>query len=335
MGQNQIVGFKLSYCLGIGDTVLQSSYARLYNLASELRYFAGKMHAYSYRAFCKIYFLLLRHYELYSKTDSILAVAKGRFDPYLEGIKFDLDLLRSSFASFDEFVNFLAKRANDELAEVYKEMEFGLDFDDFLLLLHLPDLSHAAMLQTQFLLHQQPSQFNVYFFNNAVFNVNPQEMLLSDMVLTRRLGLATGTRRSKRKDESSLGIEMLKQDDSAFLAVSETTEFYRILIDTSTVSDLAKQLLLSTAEGKSKITLCENCEDCLAHLQDGSSPSNTLVVLHAVASKLDTLVDVMERSASLLVTMPVPHATYHKILRGLYPNTYLFSMREAKAEALI
>ncbi len=335
MSNNQILCFKLCYILGASEEYLESTYSKMYSLADSLMYFGEKQAAQHYRVLIQTYYRLIRFYDNYRRVKHVAEFERAFIEIItLSGLTDEIEQLLLYSSGLDEVINKLSRKANSLLNQVYDEMEFGLCFSDFCLLTLIPALSHLEILQVQFFLKRMPLGLNVHFFSNDVFNIDTSDMLRSDTLLVRRLNLVTGSKQGKIVDKSALGKALLAEDDTAFLHLPDLLQYQEVLVDGYSVIEADQQQIRYFCTDGLRYVLCKDCDACVSQLSEDSTPASTIIITHRTEEKLETLEPIMER-ATFLVTMPVPRATYRRILRKSWPNVFLLSMREAVEESLL
>ena len=333
MGNKQLLCYKLCYCLGVATEDLMARYPHVYTAIERGGHFStlGK-DVKSYRCLTRIYFLLIRHYNLYRKVRSIYDVSGDRLNSYLNGIDFDPDEVFKASTSLCACLNTLAVMANNYLPQVYTEMEIGLPFSEFLLLTQFPQLKEQDIIQIQFMLKKVPSTCNIYFFSSPVFNVDLPGMLRSDTALVKRLTLVTGPNSQHGRDTSTLAMAMKGEDDKAFLRLEDIPTFDYVFMDNAAVPIEIKNILPTLFEDRPDSYIwCPNRVKCFQALTDVHTPQNSLLITHCYDTTLDKMVDMMEH-ISFLLTMPLPHATYYRALQRSWPNTYLLSIKNSKVQ---
>lgn len=331
MGNNQLLCYKLCFCLGMETETLMERYSNVHALIQRDGYLKNVSEDVRlYRCIMRLYFLLIRHYNLYRRVKSIFDVSGDRLAPYLLGLDFKPDDIFKASGSVCDCLNILAKLANDQLPQVYTELEIGLPFSDFSTLVELPQLKEQDILQVQFMLKRVSPHYNFYFFASPVFNVSVPDMLKSDMTLIKRMELVTGRHVARTKDKSALAVAMQQEDDRAFLCLEDIPKFDYVFMDNAAVSVEIKNILpsLFTANPESYIW-CKNRLQCFNSLTEKNTPQNSLLITHCYDTTLDRMVEQMER-VSFLLTMPLPHTTYYRALRHSWPNTYLLSIKNSK-----
>lgn len=305
---------------------MRSAYASLYPFIERHNYLANKRETWRYRAYMRVYFALIRHYDLYRKACSLWDVQSDnlfRFTSDL-GMADDVEELFKSSNNLDDVINKFAREANNMLIQVYREMEIGLCFNDFCVFMQLPVLSRVQILQVQFMLRQVSVQYNVHFFGSELFNIDGFEMLMSDSVLARRLSLVTGTRQGKVRDLSVLGDAVKAEDDTSFLHFTDLPSYYRILVDTYSVPNAKNLIPKQYVDSIANIVYCSDCDDCVSRLRPNDTVDSTLIITHRTEDKLASLAEARKK-ATFLVTMPVPRTTYRRILKKELDNVFLLS----------
>lgn len=329
MSNRQVLCFKLSYSLGVTDGMLRTMYSSLYPIVTELNYLSGKEHVKKYRILMRCYYLMIRHYDVYRKAKHIWDINNDQLAEFVDSldVTVDIDELFQTSNNLDDVINIFAREANNLLADVYREMEFGLCFSDFFTLTHVPVLSRLQILQVQFMLRQVPSTVNIYFFAHELLNLDCKNMLMSDSYLVRRLSLVTGIKQGRVQDRSALGLALKKMDDSAFLRLDDILGYNKVLVDCYSVREAQSLLSESILIGIRSLTYCRDCDECVRCLTSGDTYENTLIITHRTEEKLDSLQKFMNQ-ATFLVPMPIPRATYRRILQRSWKNVYLLSLRE-------
>ena len=332
MGQNQLLCYKLCYILGVTEETLYLRFRRLHELAIKGDYFKDKPAVRDFRALTRVYFLLIRHYDLYRKANSIFEISGNRLDDYLNGVSFDVDSIFKSSSNLVECINMFSRLVSDLLHKVYIELEIGLSFSEFLLFTELPQIMEQELRQVQFLLKRSPSYFNIYFFASEVLNADISEMMRSDKFLLKRLLLVTGCRIASCSDTSSLALAVQNEDNSAFLKVQDLDQFQWVYVDMTSVSNEVKEMISKMQFGEdTEVIYVANRVQCFERLTGDNTTTNTVLITHCHEQIIDMLQD-WTCHVSILLTMPLPKTTYRRVVKHDWSNVYLLSMKNSVVE---
>lgn len=324
MYQNKLLCYKLCYCLGVPEESLKLSFSQIHAIAEDTGYFKDHGCARLYRAYARVYFIVIRHNELYRKARSLWEVAGHRLDSYLSDLSVDINSLFVNSSSIEEFLQIIAGCANNLLAGVYADLLPGIPFEDFVTLLKLKKPSQLEIAQMQFMLRRQPSQYNIYFAAGDVLNVALVDMLHSDVNLLKRVRLVTGNTGFKVADTSVLCTALRNADDTAFLHMDDLKSFDYVIVDKTALNDL--DTLKETISEGCSLTLCDNLAECLSCIQPDSTPESTVIVVHCTEDELRSLTDYSDE-VTIISTLPIPRNVYRQILRREWQNVYLLSTR--------
>ena len=329
MNQNKLLCYKLCFCLGVPEESLKLSFSQIHTIAASMGYFKARESVRLYRAYARVYFIVIRHYELYRKAKSLWEVAGHRLDSYISDIPVDFNEMFVSAATIESFIGTIAGFANNLIAEVYNELTPGISFEDFSCLLTLKKPSELDIAQMQFMLRRQPSQYNIFFSASDVLNVAMVDMLHSDMNLLKRIRLVTGNLASRPADKSALSEALRNADDIAFLRTDDLKGFDHVIVDKSAMcqGDTPK---VTSRECGGDIFYCDNIAECLSHVHQGCTAENTVIVAHCTEEELNSLLD-FANDVTIVSTLPLPRNVYRQILRREWKNVYLLSNRVAES----
>lgn len=327
MYQNEVLAYKLSYCLGVTNSALAENFGKMNAIAAQSKYWTNFPLAREMRAIYRIYFQVLRKFSVYSATRSFYAVDAPRVDDYTAGVDVDFAGIFANAEDALDFVNKLAEMVNHNLEDLYKQLQNTLDYSLFLLLMKLPTLDTLRAEQISFLLKREDPRYNIHFFGNDVLNAAVPELLRSDLTLRRRLALITGEHVGATEDTSSLMTALLDFQQDAFIQVSDLSRFSRIVVDLISVPEsIIGWLEDLTRKSGQRLFRASGIASTLKTIRD-NKPTDTLVLCHWTDEIFDNIEPHLSR-ACFGVIGHIPKKSYKKIIRHTYANTYIFSMRQ-------
>lgn len=326
MYQNRLLCFKVCWTIGIPENILSNMYPELVNTARNIHYFDDLRATNDLRATLRLLYDVIRNYALYTHIESVELIDFSRFAEYFERCSCDLtDVVRKA-KNAKVLVNTLGRRANNLLADAYRELKLGLEFEDFLLLFRVPPLTEGEIVKTRFMMKLDSEFPYTYFFGDTILNSNKSCMFQQDWNLLQRISIVTGLAPLKLKDHSSLAIALKDCDDQAFIASTDLNRFSTIYIDTSTVEATTLDIIQANLPYKLNATLCRDFEECVSSASSAGDASTTAILAHVDKSELVRSLT-GSTSATIILTMPVHKGLYKQILRRDFPDTYLLSIR--------
>lgn len=170
MYQNRLLCYKVSYCLGVEDYVLAHDFHKLHEISKEIGYFNSCPTARKYRALCRMFYRVTRHYELFTPGKSFGAVAGNRYKTYLKGTGIFPEIIYKDCANVLEFLNTLVGMSQRLLPALYEELKPSTDYLSFASVLRLEPMSELQMKQVQYILRRIPPNYCIYFFGSEVYN---------------------------------------------------------------------------------------------------------------------------------------------------------------------
>ena len=326
MFQNKIFSYKISYCLGVPESALASTFGQIHLTAMRIRYWSNCPVAKEYRATSRVYFMLIRKYDIFSEAKSLKAPDDiNRWGGYLEGVKYDFEGIFQRSVNLDTCINTFGGHMNELLPRLYKELKYEMDMMHFMRLLQVPELSPTRIQEVRFALKRETPAYNIHFFGSEILNICLSDMIKSDVSIRRRLSIIFGEMIPQSNDNSNLANELRIAVSEARMAPSELTRFKTIIIDDMSVADdrLFACIERFTEQG-CKVIHCQGVIPTVEAVPEGSAPENTVLVTHWEADTLQKYVGVT-KNATVAVTMHIPRLTYKQILSRAYPNTVLLS----------
>lgn len=333
MLSDTLLCYKMCYCLGATDSILQYDYPALAEVARQCNYFDDLKDTRTLRAVNHVFFYVCRYRGQFASGKSFSKTIGNEMGDMLEGIDFNPNIMYEDSVDLLDFLGKLAEKSRKLLPSVYDELKPGISYTSFEVLLRLPTPTQAMFDSANYNMRTLTAGYNFYFFDKEALNLAAKSMFKSDPALLKAVRIARGTTKDNVVDTSRLAEVWSQQGpvvtEQHFVNVKVAQDLGKTLvylsegIESTTQAHLMERV--ASVPLNMNMVATKEAFDAMASKEDFKQ-SETMLVCRTSKSGIDALIK-QYPELSISVVMPMEQNLYKSILAGHYHNVSVFSLK--------